>query len=402
MTEQEASRRTLLKGSMALGVSTLGGFALIRSLADSAVAAVPTASSRAALAASTGCATLTKEETQGPFWVDELLQRSDIRYDTGTKSTSTTTPVTGVPLTLTLTLLDAGGACAPRQGAYVDVWHANAQGAYSDVSGSGNPDETGHNFLRGYQVSDANGQVTFTTIFPGWYVSRTIHVHYRIRLALDSSTTVNFTSQLFFDDTVTNAVQAVTSKGYKGTGRDTTNSTDQLYDASLLVPLTGSTTAGYTGAFTVNLDFEDPSSSGGSSPTDVPTGGPGGPDGSAPPTGVPTATATTSPTSGTSPTTAATVVAASVRHAVVVKRRHRRTVVVTLAAQERITAKVRLLDDDTVLARTSTGWLSIGRRKVRLAIPARVPHGSYDVLVVMADKAGHTKRSTLKVTVPRR
>jgi protocatechuate 3,4-dioxygenase beta subunit len=75
---------------------------------------------------------------------------------------------TGIPLTLTIKLQDAGSSCSPQQGAYVDIWHANAQGAYSDVSGSGNPNNIGVDWLRGYQVSDENGEVTFTTIYPGW------------------------------------------------------------------------------------------------------------------------------------------------------------------------------------------------------------------------------------------
>ena len=70
------------------------------------------------------------EETQGPFWVDERLLRSDVRADSATGAVQA-----GVPLTLTINLQDAGADCCPQVGAYVDIWHANAQGTYSDVSG---------------------------------------------------------------------------------------------------------------------------------------------------------------------------------------------------------------------------------------------------------------------------
>lgn len=357
------TRRSVLLGTLGAGVLVSG----VTGLAGEALAGVPTASSRAALATSTGCATLTKEETQGPFWVDEQLKRSDIRYDTGSASTSSS-PVAGVPLTFTLTLLDAGESCAPQVGAVVDVWHADAQGVYSDVSGSGNPDEVGHNFLRGYQVSDAEGQVTFTTVVPGWYVSRTEHIHFRVRLSLDSSTTVDFTSQLFFDESVNTAVLATSAYAKSGT-RDTTNSNDQLYDASLLLPLTGSPSAGYTGAFTVNLDFDD--------------------------------TSTTGSTGSTGTTTSDTVVAGSVSGVRVVRRRGRK-VQVRVAGQERLAAKVRLVRHDDVLARTTTGWLAAGRHTVTLRVPRKVRAGTYSVLVTLADRAGNTKVVTRRVHVPRR
>jgi protocatechuate 3,4-dioxygenase beta subunit len=352
------SRRTFLHGGVAVGVTSLAALATVKGLAASAVAGVPTASSRAALATSSGCATLTKEETQGPFWVDERLNRSDIRYDTGSAGTGAAVP--GVPLTLTINLQDAGAGCRPQVGAYVDIWHANAAGAYSDVSGSGNPNEVGHNFLRGYQVSDADGQVTFTTVYPGWYVSRTIHIHFRVRLALDSTTTVDFTSQLFFDETINDTVQAQTGLGYQGSGRDTINSTDQLYDASLLVPLTGNTTDGYAGAFTVNLDFGDGASDGSSSTDDDDT-----------------------------------VVSATVED-VTVKRRK---VKVAVHSTEAVAAKIRLVDHDDVLVRKTTGWLRAGTHKVTLRVPAKVDPGRYRVTISLADKAGNKKIVRRRVRV---
>ncbi|RLV49844.1 hypothetical protein D9V37_08125 [Nocardioides mangrovicus] len=353
------SRRTVLRAGAASGIGAVLATEILGAVRDTAFA-VPTASSRAALATSTACTTLTKEETQGPFWVDEKLERSDIRTDTeGTTGTQA-----GVPLTLTINLQDAGASCAPQAGAYVDIWHANNQGAYSDVSGSGNPDNVGQNWLRGYQVSDANGSVTFTTVMPGWYTSRTIHIHFRVRLTLSDSSTVNFTSQLYFDDTINSAVLA--TSGYKSeANRDTYNSGDQLYDATLQVPLTGDTTSGYAGSFTANLDFGDDSS-------------------------------TSTSSSSTDQTVSATLVSAVAK-----RRSRRRLVVVRLNAGERVTGRVRLVRHDTVLAHRRWGWLAQGAHTLRVKVPRKVAHGDAKVLVNLADASGNTWYAVRRVHVPR-
>src|SRR5262245_50424404 len=91
----------------------------------------------------------TPSETEGPFWVDEMLNRSDIRPDPTTGSLQE-----GIPLRLAINVSEIqGGACAPVGGAYVDIWHCNALGSYSDVSGAGNPNNVGQRWLRGYQVT---------------------------------------------------------------------------------------------------------------------------------------------------------------------------------------------------------------------------------------------------------
>ena len=69
-----------------------------------------------------------------------------------------------------------GSACIPLEGVLVDVWHCDAAGEYSDVG-----NEQGHDFLRGYQHTDANGKATITTIYPGWYQGRAVHIHFKIR-----------------------------------------------------------------------------------------------------------------------------------------------------------------------------------------------------------------------------
>lgn len=355
------SRRTVIRAVVVSDSAVLGGLSL-RGLAQGVMAAVPTTTSKAALATSSACATLTEELTQGLFWVDERLNRSDVRTDTDTGSVQP-----GVPLTLTINLRDAGASCAPQAGAFVDIWHANAQGNYSDVSGAGNPDNRGLNWLRGYQVSDDAGSVTFTTVMPGYYVSRTIHIHFRVRLTLADDSEVNFTAQLFFAESVNNAVLA-TSAYQKSQARDTSNSTDSLYDDALLVPVTGGPSGGYAGSFTVNLDFGGGTDDGGRRHS----------------------------------TSDDTVVDAKVLRASVVARGNRRVVKVELRAYEKVVGRVRLVRDDDVLAVKTWGWLPKGKRVLRMRVPGYVPAGRARVMVTLADAAGNFKVARKQVNVPRR
>ncbi|MFT4085150.1 MAG: intradiol ring-cleavage dioxygenase [Nocardioides sp.] len=376
------TRRTIIR-STSLAALAVGATAGVRELIGSATAAVPTSSSATALATSTGCATLSSEMTEGPFWVDEQLNRSDITAD----SEDATDVQEGVPLTLTINLTDASADCTPQPDMYVDIWHANAQGVYSDVSGSGNPDETGVDWLRGYQVSDEDGSVTFTTIWPGWYVSRTIHIHVRIRTSLDEDTAINFTTQLFFDDDINDEVIA-TSDYQKSSSRDTTNDTDSLYDAAMVVPVSGSTTDGYTGVFTINLDFDD-----------------GEPSGTASASASASSTATSTPTAGATATTTAsadTVVRAHVIAAHVIRRGGRRVVVVRSHNNEKVTAKVRLVRSDNVLAHRRWGWLSRGTHRLAFAVPRRIKAGKAKVSVIYADRAGNAKVVRVPVHLPHR
>jgi len=124
-------------------------------------------------------------KTEGPYWIDgdtNTPQRSDIRPDT--KGTIVQSGYQGVLLNLSFAVYTyASSGCTPLQNARVDIWHASAAGKYSDMSGESTSDD---NYLRGYQLSDASGIVSFTTIYPGWYSGRTPHIHLRIR-TYDSS-----------------------------------------------------------------------------------------------------------------------------------------------------------------------------------------------------------------------
>jgi protocatechuate 3,4-dioxygenase beta subunit len=159
--------------------------------------------------------------TEGPYFVDEILHRSDIRVDPTDNSIQD-----GFPLTLTLNLSRIDNCViTPLTGVFVDIWHCNAAGVYSDVAAN---DSVGRKFLRGYQVTDRNGQVEFKTVFPGWYSGRAVHIHSKVRFFSGKEETYKFTSQFFFDDALTDNI--FTRAPYSGRGiRDTRNGTDGIF-----------------------------------------------------------------------------------------------------------------------------------------------------------------------------
>jgi len=192
---------------------------------------------------------LSPEMTEGPYWVDEKLNRSDIRADS---ASGTVKP--GVLLTLSITVHSVTStACGVLPGAQVDIWHCDAGGLYSDVSAN---NTVGQNFLRGYQITDDEGKATFTTIYPGWYQGRTVHIHMRVRTFSGSQSTGEFVSQLFFDDAVTD--QVFTQSPYNTRGaRNTLNSNDNIYNGQTRTLLTlTETAAGYEAAINVGVDLE--------------------------------------------------------------------------------------------------------------------------------------------------
>lgn len=137
-----------------------------------------------------GVCSIMPETTAGPFYFDPELERRDIAEDRD-----------GLPLALHIQVVDSG--CAPVAGARVDVWHCDAQGAYSGYRGQpGGLDTRGETFLRGTQFADEAGIVSFATIYPGWYPGRTPHVHFRVFLPDDRT----LTGQMFFPDAISRAL----------------------------------------------------------------------------------------------------------------------------------------------------------------------------------------------------
>lgn len=216
-------------------------------------AATPVEASPTADVAAVPDCVVRPELAEGPYFVDEKLNRSDIRSDPATRAVKQ-----GVPLALGFVVSQVGnGNCSPISGAQVDVWHCDAEGLYSDVVDRGLGVTTvGQQFLRGYQVTGADGKAEFMTIYPGWYPGRTPHIHFKIRTSSATGLNYDFTSQLFFDDAISEQVYA--QEPYAGKGRHTTrNDNDGGYRASgdqLTLSLVKNND-GYAATFHVGLDI---------------------------------------------------------------------------------------------------------------------------------------------------
>jgi len=227
---------------------------------------------------------LAQEETQGPYWFDVDSIRSDIREGRP-----------GLTLALALRVHDlsscsVGGAVRPVPNSVVEIWHCDAGGVYSGFAtaatrepppgrppaapnlrggerpggppggassdgsySSGDPEATPSDdgtYLRGAQATDANGVVRFTTIYPGWYPGRTTHIHCKVHL--DRKTVL--TTQLYFDDSLTEEIYRAVPPYTEHTVRDTRNDTDSVYaDVGLMTAQRAA--VGYLAAINLGLDL---------------------------------------------------------------------------------------------------------------------------------------------------
>lgn len=343
------SRDRLLKLAGAAGVAIAAGGAVR--------VPIGTLGAQSADAAALACV-LTPEKTEGPYFVDERLNRSDIRVDPSNGSVQA-----GVPLRLTITVLDLDNGCAPVPGAAVDIWHANAEGRYSDVSANGT---VGRKYLRGYQVTDANGAVQFTTVYPGWYSGRAIHIHFKIRKFDGSSTTYEFTSQIFFEES---ANQAVLAQGpYSARGQaDTPNGADNIYGTDggeLTAAVTPDGSGGYNATFAVGVT------------------GLAGAAG-----GAPNDTSVTSALSGArfsrSPNGT-------------------RVLTLTLAIDEALTADARVVRGARTLVRRAGAALQPGTRRIALQIPRATSRGPARLRLTLRDGAGNSRVIQRSLQIPAR
>jgi protocatechuate 3,4-dioxygenase beta subunit len=157
---------------------------------------------------------LTVATTEGPYYFDARQLRSDI-----------TEGLPGVPLDVQMEVVDAQGR--PLKGLRVDLWHCDAQGRYSGYDGQGEDgrlslkDKT---FLRGHQLSDAQGLVAFRTVYPGWYAGRTTHIHFKV---IHRGQAV-LTSQFFLPDALSEFLYTQVPQYRRAALRDTLNSNDGI------------------------------------------------------------------------------------------------------------------------------------------------------------------------------
>jgi hypothetical protein len=253
-------------------------------------------------------------------------------------------------------VFDADSDCAPVQGASVDVWHCNAAGLYSDESANGT---SGQKWLRGYQTTDASGKVTFTTIYPGWYSGRAVHIHFKVR-----ASGLGFTSQLFFTDDMNAAVFKQAPYASRPTP-DTTDKTDNIYGtdgSSLLLQPQSDGAGGYTADFSVGV-------SGGSN---------GG--------------------SATDSSVAAALSSVKALRTGAGTRKLR----LTITSSEAVSAVTRLTRGGKTLLRTGSRSLAAGKHSFKVTIPSSVRSGAATLRVTFKEGAGNTKTATRTVHVAKR
>ncbi|MGB7085544.1 MAG: intradiol ring-cleavage dioxygenase [Phormidesmis sp.] len=190
------------------------------------------------------------QQTEGPYFVDAGLDRSDIRSDPSDDSVRE-----GVPVRLVLRVSQvSAGTCTPMEGAVVELWHCDAEGVYSDVRDRG-VSTVGQKFLRGSQITHSDGTVEFTTIYPGWYPGRAVHAHFKVRNST-APEGYEFTSQLYFDDALSDQVYAQAPYSSRGK-QDMRNERDRIYQdggEQLTLQLTPEG-AGYRGTFNIGLQI---------------------------------------------------------------------------------------------------------------------------------------------------
>ncbi len=262
---RSVTRRSVVKAGIAAAGLGIAGMASVRTEAQTPAASEATA---------TPCL-LTPELTEGPYYVPGQLIRQDI-----------TEGKPGVPLTLRITVQDVT-TCSPLANAAVDIWHCDAQGYYSGITGE-NPgggsapagqENAQTTFLRGVQLTDATGQVTFRTIYPGWYAGRTIHIHMKVHVGGAPETAAAdplaaatpeggltyqgghsvHTGQLFFDEAISAQVLATPAYARESDQGRIHNAQDNIFNGhgdepGFLLDLSGFVDEGLIGTITVGVD----------------------------------------------------------------------------------------------------------------------------------------------------
>jgi protocatechuate 3,4-dioxygenase beta subunit len=213
MTDVASMAKLNRRQALGLIAVTAGGGTLMSASAFAQKAVQP--ASVALLMPDAGVCTIMPETTEGPFYFDPELERSDMSEGRE-----------GVPLVVRLQVVD--GQCRPLAGKRVDIWHCDAQGMYSGYPGQGDGrdvDTSGQRFLRGVQHTDERGIVAFATIYPGWYRGPTTHIHFK---AFPDDSSV-LTGQLFFPDDLSEHLFTTVAPYRDRQGRrDTLNKDDRI------------------------------------------------------------------------------------------------------------------------------------------------------------------------------
>jgi protocatechuate 3,4-dioxygenase beta subunit len=263
--DRRQSMRWLLAGAASLGGVSCGGEST--TAATSATSSTSTTTTTTATASS-ACAVI-PEETGGPYPADgtnsaaggvanALILSGIVRSDIRASVAGASGVAQGVPLTIRLKIVNVGASCAGVPGATVYLWHCDRDGNYS-MYASG---ITGENYLRGVQAADADGNVAFTTIFPGCYAGRMPHVHFEVYPTMARSTVAANrikTSQFTFPATA--SAEAYTATGYASSVRNLAGislATDNVFsDGATLqtVAMTGTAATGFVATLQVGVSL---------------------------------------------------------------------------------------------------------------------------------------------------
>jgi protocatechuate 3,4-dioxygenase beta subunit len=239
--EYEMNRRNLLKAVGAIGVGAILPAGNLRAGEEGTRDAV--------LHEGVDCV-LIPQETEGPYSLDLSGNASIFRQDV-------TEGRPGVPLDFTLTVVSVNGGCAPIPNARIDIWHCDKDGVYSGYAQPG-VNTVGQTFMRGIQMTDANGQATFHTVYPGWYSGRITHIHFQVFI----NSVLKATSQIAFPDSLNSEVYKTPL--YAGRGQNTSvasNAADMVFSSpagslqyELMTLTPNSETGGYNGTFTIGIN----------------------------------------------------------------------------------------------------------------------------------------------------
>lgn len=265
--------RLTRRQALSLVAVTAAGGALMTQRAFAEEAGAATAQVNSLLPGADVCV-ITPEVTEGPYYFDPALNRQDI-----------TEGRPGIKTIVRLQVVDA--QCQPMANARVDIWHADATGVYSGYANqTGGIDTTGQTFMRGTQMTGADGVTEFTTVYPGWYRGRTTHIHFKV--FLDETNVL--TGQLFFPDALSEFLyRNVAPYSDRTEARDTINTNDNIATQATRASFAyvKELADAYLVAMIIGVDPNASSSSGfgGGGPGGPPPGGPppDGGSGGAPP-----------------------------------------------------------------------------------------------------------------------
>lgn len=265
--DRRQTLRWLLAGASALPIIGCGGGSSDAATTATTTTPATTTTTTPTTTTPTGSCSVIPEETGGPYPADGtntnasgivnvLTQSGVVRSDIRSSFNGASGTAAGVPLTIKLQLVNVNGSCATLEGFAVYLWHCDRDGNYSLYSSG----VTTENYLRGVQVSDSTGNLSFTSIYPGCYSGRVPHVHFEVYRTLTAATSASNrikTSQFAFPDAASNAVYATT--GYSASVRNMAQislATDNVFSDGYslqLASVTGNVTDGYVATLTVGV-----------------------------------------------------------------------------------------------------------------------------------------------------